>query len=225
MFGLMVRKTVVGGLMAALTLTAGAQSARRTRHESNANRKERIAKTIEDTYSHKWEVFGGGGYLRFRDGDTLRKSNEVNWEVAGNYYLNPATSIVADARGYFGHGNLNNNVYSVYNPLITEYTLMGGVQQRFYRKEKKALSAYVEGGMALGNFDGGSKGIPAANLGMWPTANKPVFSVGVNADYNFYPNLAFRFSPTFVGTTFGSSAGFQSNLGFNFGLVYRFGRQ
>ena len=225
MFGLMVRKTVVGGLMAAVTLMAGAQSARRTRHESNANRKERIAKTIEQTYSHKWEVFGGGGYLRFRTGETLRKSNEISWQAAGNYYLNPATSIVAEARGYFGHGQLNNNIYNVYNPLINEYMFMGGVQQRFRRREKTAISAYAVGGMAIGNFDGGSKAIPAALLGMWPSANKPVFSVGANWDYNFYPNVAFRVGPTYVGTLFGSPSGLQNNLGVNFGFVYRFGRQ
>jgi hypothetical protein len=59
----------------------------------------------------------------------------------------------------------------------------------------------------------------------------------VNLDYNFYPNLAFRLTPTFVGTTFvgttatgplatggTSTGGFQPNVGFNAGFVYRFGR-
>jgi hypothetical protein len=47
--------------------------------------------------------------------------------------------------------------------------------------------------------------------------------VGLNLDYNFYPNLAMRITPTFVGTTFGGSL--QSNGGVNIGLVYRFGRK
>ena len=56
---------------------------------------------------------------------------------------------------------------------------------------------------------------------------RPAFSAGVNADYNVYPNLAFRFSPTWVGTTFVGASGstLQSNFGFNVGVVYRFGHR
>ena len=71
---------------------------------------------------------------------------------------------------------------------------------------------------------------------MWATSNRPVISAGVSFDYNFYPNLALRVTPTYVGTFFrgnnlntdgslGSSNGsIQNNLGFNAGLVYRFGK-
>jgi hypothetical protein len=57
--------------------------------------------------------------------------------------------------------------------------------------------------------------------------------VGANFDYNFYPNLAFRVSPTYVGTFFrldptdtlhGPPGTIQNNFGFNIGLVYRFGK-
>ena len=33
------------------------------------DRKARIARTIEATYSHRYEVAGGGGYFRFQPGD------------------------------------------------------------------------------------------------------------------------------------------------------------
>jgi hypothetical protein len=80
------------------------------------------------------------------------------------------------------------------------------------------------GGTAIGKFDGDTKGIPATNLGLWPSTNaRPAFSIGANLDLNVYPNLAFRISPSYLGTTFGSSL--QNNFGFNMGLVYRFGRQ
>ncbi len=49
---------VVGLLGAAAT---EAQMTRRSKRESNANRQARIARTIEDTYTHRWEVAGGGG--------------------------------------------------------------------------------------------------------------------------------------------------------------------
>lgn len=201
---------------------AGAQMARRTRRESSANRKARIQKAVEETYTHRWELFGGGGYLRFRSGQYLQRNNEVTWAASGAYMLNPKLGIIADARGGFGNAKVGNNIYSVYNPLITEYTFMGGPTYRFYATQKNAASVQVMGGYSLGNFDGGSKAIPAPLLGMWPTSNRPVFSAGVSYDYNFYPNLAFRVTPTYVGTTFGSTL--QNNLGVNTGIVYRFGR-
>ncbi len=209
---------------------------RRTRRESNANRKARIERTIQDTYSHRYELFGGGGYLRFRSGEYLQRNNEVTWAASGTYFLNPKLGITGDARGGFGDAKVGNTIYNVANPLITEYTLMGGVTYRFYAKQKFAISGNALAGYALGNFDGGSKGVPAENLGMWATSNRPAFSVGANLDYNFYPNLAFRIGPTWVGTAFngqnltngvpnGTSNGtIQSNLGFNAGIIYRFGR-
>ena len=90
--------------------------------------------------------------------------------------------------------------------------------------------------IALGNFDGGSNGVPAVNLGMWATSNRPVFSVGASFDYNFYPNLAQRVTPTYVGTMFrgnnintngtlgAQNGSIQNNVGVNAGIVYRFGK-
>jgi hypothetical protein len=60
------------------------------------------------------------------------------------------------------------------------------------------------------------------NLGIWPSETRAVFSVGANLDYNFYPNLAFRVTPNYLGSTWGGKL--QNNIGVNVGLVYRFGR-
>jgi Protein of unknown function, DUF481 len=209
-------------IAALLGSTAHAQG-RRNRRESNANRKARIERTIQETYSHKYELFAGGGYLRFRSGQYLQKNNEVTWATSGTYYLNSKLGIVADVRGAYGNAKIGNTIYNIPNPLITEYTFMGGPSYRFYAKQKYAASAHVLAGYTLGNFDGGSKGIPATSLGMWPTSNRAAFSAGVNLDYNFYPNLAFRLTPTYVGTNFGSTI--QNNLGVNVGIVYRFGKR
>ena len=79
-----LRLVVMGlaaGLMAGALTTAEAQKTqiRRPRRETNASRQARIAKAIQDTYSHRYEVFGGGGYERFRPGEYLKKNNEVSW--------------------------------------------------------------------------------------------------------------------------------------------------
>lgn len=197
-------------------------------HETNATRLARIHQTIEDTYSHRYEIIGGGGYLRFRSGDYTKKNNEITWAAALNYYLNPKLAIVGDARGSFGYAHaLINNPYGVYKPQINEYTFMGGASYRFYAKEKVAVSAQALGGIGWGIFSGGSKQIPGPLLGLWSDGIRPAFSLGVSADYNVYPNLAVRITPTWVGTDFVGANGssLQSNLGFNAGIVYRFGRR
>jgi len=213
--------------LAAVVLVSGASAQtqkKRARRETNAARQARIDRTIAETYSHRYEVFGGGGYMRFRSGEFTKKNNEVTWAANGSYFLSPKVAIVADARGMFGNANATiNNVYGVYHPQINEYTFMGGGSYRFYKHEKTAVSVQALGGVAWGIFSGGSKAIPSTLLGIWPDGWKPAFSIGVSGDYNFYPNLAFRVTPTYVGTTFGGSL--QNNLGINAGIVYRFGKQ
>ena len=221
------------------TVTASAQSTRRQRRETNVNRQARINRTIQDTYTRKYEIFGGGGYLRFRSGEYLKKNSEITWATSGTYFLNPKLGITADVRGSYGNAKIP-NVFALngdFNPLINEYMFSGGATYRFYMKEKYAVSAVATGGVAIGNFNGGSKGVDSPTIGMWYSNNRPVFTAGVNFDYNFYPNLAFRFTPTLAGTTFqgttatgpfatggSSTGGFQPNLGINAGFVYRFGR-
>jgi hypothetical protein len=216
--------------VAALVLVCGAsaqkaaKAPKRARRETNAARQARIAHTVQETYSHRYEIFGGGGYMRFRSGDFTKKNNEVTWATNTSYFLTPKFAVVGDARGMFGNAHaLINNSFGVARPQINEYTFMGGGSYRFYAHEKLAASVQAVGGVGWGIFSGGSKGIPSTLLGIWPDGFKPAFSIGVSGDYNFYPNLAFRITPTYVGTTFGS--GIQNNLGINMGVVYRFGKQ
>ena len=225
MFGFSVKS--VAAVVTAIVIASGAtrveaQSAHRKRRESNANRKARIERTIQDTYSHRWEVGGGGGYLRFRSGEDLQRNNEVTWWVSGTYFLDQKLGILVDASGAYGNAKVGNTIYNIPNPQISQYPFMAGPNYRFYRKEKYAISVFGTAGAAIGKFDTGSKGIPAQNLGLWPSDTRAAFSVGANLDYNFYPNLAARVTPIYLGTTFGGTV--QNNLGVNIGLVYRFGR-
>ena len=197
------------------------------RRETNANRQARIARTIQETYTHRWEFGGGGGFLRFRSGQTLQKNSEINFWFDGTYYLNERLGITGEIRGAYGNAKLYNtaSTYGVtYNPNISQYPYLGGATYRLYRKERYAVSGFALGGAAIGKFDSDTKGVSAPTLGMWPSTNaRPAFSLGANADINFYPNLAFRIAPNYTGTTFGGTL--QNNFGFNMGLVYRFGQQ
>ena len=199
--------------------------ARRPRRESNANRKLRIAREIKDTYTHRWEVGGGGGFLRFRSGPSLQRNSEIAFWTNTTYFLNPKFGITGELRGGFGNAKVGNNTFGInYSPQISEYPFMGGVTYRFRGTEKTAISGFALGGVAIGKFDGDTKKIPGPQLGLWPSsAARPVFSIGANFDYNLYPNIAFRIAPSYLGTTFGSTL--QNNGGFEMGVLYRFGRQ
>ena len=192
----------------------------------NSNRRARIARNIQDAYSHKWEVAGGGGYLRFRTGQYLQKSNEGSFFASATRMLSPRLGIVADVRGSYGSGKIPNTfaLNAVYRPNISQYNFTGGAQYRLIAVEKYTVSVVGTGGVTLSKFGGDTKGLPSQDLGLWKDSNaNPTFTAGVNLDYNIYNNLAFRVQPTYVLTTFGSTV--QNNLGVNAGVVYRFGRQ
>ena len=93
MFGFRLSVKQVAGVLLAVSMASGAvaaqaQTPRRSRRESSANRKARIARMIAETYSHRYEVAGGGGFLRFQSGAPQRNS-EVTFFMTGTYFLNP----------------------------------------------------------------------------------------------------------------------------------------
>ncbi len=150
--------------------------------------------------------------------------------MSSTYYLDPKLGIEADVLGSYGHAKVGNTFANINNPQISQYDFMAGPSYRFYAKQKFAMSGHVLGGMTLGNFDGGTKGFPASYVGLWTSGLRPVFSAGVNFDYNIYPNLGFRITPRYMGSLFasdvpgGQGTYLQNNKGINFQMLYRFGR-
>jgi Outer membrane protein beta-barrel domain len=212
-------------LLAALAVCANPAHAQAPRRrETSEMRKIRIQKQLAETYTHRWEAEGGGGFLRFRSGELLQKNSEIAFFGGATYFFNPKLGITGEVRGAYGNAKVGNNPYITFNPQISEYPFLAGPTYRLRTTVKTSIAAFALGGVAMGKFDGGSKGFTAPQLGMWPdTLARPAFSVGANFDYNLYPNLAFRVAPTYTGTTFGGTL--QSNFGFNAGLVVRFGHQ
>jgi hypothetical protein len=225
MFGFRLSVKCAAAALAAVFVASGAtplQAQFSRRRETNANRRARIERTMQDTYSHQWEVGGGGGYLRFRSGELLQKNNEVTFWMSGTRFMTQKFGITGDVRGAYGNAKVGNTIFNIQNPQISQYTFMAGPLYRFYTREKTAASVFATAGAGIGKFDSGTKSIPAEQLGLWPSETRAVFSVGVNLDYNFYPNLAVRITPTYLGSTWGGTI--QNNIGVNMGVVYRFGR-
>ena len=211
-------------LFATLLVAFSGSAQTHGRRESNANRRARIAKQIQETYTHRWEVGGGGGFLRFRSGEHLQKNSEISFWMNTTYYLNQKLGLTGELRGSYGNAKVGNTIYNIPDPQISEYPFLVGPTYRARLKEHYSVSVFALGGTAIGKFDSGSKGIPATLLGMWPsTSARPAFSLGANVDLNLFPNLAFRIAPSYLGTTFGGSL--QNNAGFDMGVIYRFGRQ
>jgi hypothetical protein len=204
-----------------------AQSTRRPRRESNVSRKARIERTIAATYSHRFEVAGGGGYERFRSGQYQQQDNQVTFWTSTLYALNPKLGIAGEVRGAYGNAKLTNVLPSGntlnFRPQISEYNFMAGPSYRFIRQEKYSLSGFVEGGVGLGKFDGDSKGLTAANIGVWTGNYSASYAAGLHFDYNLSQTVAVRLTPTYLGTMYGG--GTQNSKGLNIGVVYRFGRQ
>jgi hypothetical protein len=198
-----------------------AQEAQARVHARREQRKQRI---VQDTYSHKFEVYGGGGYTRFRPGPSLQHINESAWNGGFTDYLWGRLGLTADLRGYYGIAFIPPNPYNIFKPSISQYTFMVGPQYRFVRREHWAIGGQVLVGAAKGNFFANSAELPGTLIGLWPKGTDVSFSAAVPIDYNISPGLAFRIQPGYWLTTFGSTAQVK-NLGWNAGLVYRFGRQ
>ncbi len=212
-----------------LAVSSGqAQTTRRATRETNANRKARTARQIAETYTHRWEVGGGGGYLRFRSGQNTQKNSEIDFWLNTSYYFNRKLGITGELRGNYGNAKPLEGVSNADNvvayPQISEYPFMAGPTYRVLLHQRYGIGLFALGGTAIGKFDGDTHNFPSTLFGFWPSTNaRPAFSVGANFDVNLFPNLAFRIAPNYMGTTFGGDL--QNNLGVNLGLVYRFGRQ
>jgi hypothetical protein len=190
-----------------------------------ARRERRLQKIIEDTYSHKYEVYGGGGYLRFRPGPYLQHINESAWNAGFTDYLWGRLGLAGDLRGYYGTAYVgNNNDLFIFKPSITEYTFLGGPQYRVIRKARWAVSAQGLAGAAKGIFNANSAQLPGPYVGLWPSGTKFAAGAAVPVDYNLSPGLAVRLSPNYLLTTFGGDTQIKG-LGFTAGVVIRFGRQ
>jgi hypothetical protein len=188
-----------------------------------ARRRLRIRQIIQDTYSHQYETYFGGGYLRFRPGSSLQKNSEAGWNVGITDYLAGKLGVTADFRGYYGTTYTNVNPYQVFSPSISQYTFMAGPQARFFEGQHWAWSGFVLAGVGHGNFGTGTGGLPPTLIGLYPDGDSFNMTAGASVDYNLGPGLALRLTPNYLMSRYGGDT--QNNLGFNAGIVYRFGRQ
>lgn len=202
------------------------QVLREAQRRVKARRERRVRQIIADTYSHKYEVYFGGGYLRFRPGHSLQKNSEGGWNAGLTDYLRGKLGVTADFRGYYGTAFTNSPggfEYQQFAPSISQYTFMAGPQYRFFEGQHWGWDAYVLAGVGHGNFGTGTGGLPENLIGLYSDSNALNVSPGATVVYNLGPGLAFRLSSTYLMSRYGGDT--QNNLGFELGMLYRFGRQ
>jgi hypothetical protein len=196
---------------------------RQAQERVKARRKLRVQQIIQDTYTHKYEVYGGGGYLRFRPGPYLQHLNEAAWNAGFTDYFKGKIGITADFRGYYGTAWTYINQYQVFNPSISQYTFLFGPQARLVMHQHWAVSANALVGVDHGNFSTNTGGLPGTLIGLYPDGGAFALQIGAPIDYNLGPTFAIRLTPNYLMSRFGSQT--QNNLGWNAGVVWRFGRQ
>jgi hypothetical protein len=189
-----------------------------------ARRDQRKQRVVQDTYSHKFEVYGGGGYTRFRPGGSLQHINESAWNAGFTDYLRGKLGVTVDLRGYYGTAFITPNPFNIFKPSISQYSFMAGPQYRLVAREHWAIGAQVLAGASRGNFAANEALLPGTLVGLWQSGTDFSLGAGVPVDYNLSPALAVRLQPTYWFTTFGSTSQVK-NIGFTSGIVYRFGRQ
>ena len=167
--------------------------------------------------------------LRFRSGDYTRRNNEISWATALNYYLNRKLAIVGDARGSFGDAHAHHQLQLSASTSLRSTSTPSWVAQLplLCKGKDRRTACRVSAVLAGASSPAAAKMFPVLFSASGVTACVPPFQRVSTLDYNLYPNLAIRFSPTWVGTNFVGANGstIQSNIGFNMGVVYRFGRQ
>jgi hypothetical protein len=188
-----------------------------------ARREQRRATAIHDAYSQRFEAFTGMGYMRFIPGPSKQRVTMYAWETGLTRYYNERLGVTVDGRGYYGTAYVGLNPYGLTRPAISEYNAMIGPTYRFYLQPKYSISGRAMGGFAHGNFSSDTNGYGGTALGLYPDGNTYAFNASISAEYNLSPKVAFRLSPEYMLTGFGSTT--QASRGFTGSIVYRIGHE
>ena len=206
--------------------------AREAQARVRARREQRTQAAIQDTYSHKYDLYFGYVFSRVRPGHDLQHVNEYGWNVGVTRYLNQKLGVTADLRGQYVNaytGFVRSQIPSggtlqgAFKPFISNYSVMAGPQYYVKQRKNYAISGQVLAGVTYNIFNATSAGLSGTYVGLYPNATRFTAAAIVPVDTNLGPGLAFRIAPTYQLTTWGGDV--QHNLGFTIALNYRFGWQ
>lgn len=186
-----------------------------------ARREQQTLQIIASTYNYKYELFLGGGYLRFRPGPVLQHNQEAAWNIGLTDYLGSSSwGITGEVRGYYGVAFTNTHaINQAYEPSISQYVYLGGPTYRFFRGQHWGWTAQVLGGVGQGKFSINTNGLPPNLVGLYKDQWSPYLDIGASVDYNLSPGFAIRLTPNYLMSHYGGQI--QNNKGWQIDLVYR----
>jgi hypothetical protein len=187
-----------------------------------ARREQRRAAAIREVYDHLYDGYVGAGFVRTHAGPP-QKVNMYDWNGGFTRYFGERLGVTLDGRGYYGTAFTGYTPEGIFNPAISEYSVLMGPSYRFYIQPRYSISGRVMAGYAQGNFSGDTNGDGGPALGLYKDGATYAASASVFAEYNVSPGLGVRLAPEYFLTGFGSTQ--QNSLGFTAGLVYRVGKQ
>ncbi|HEX7730464.1 MAG TPA: hypothetical protein VF392_15655 [Terracidiphilus sp.] len=188
-----------------------------------ARRAQRRAQTIRDTYGNLYEVFVGGGYLRFSPGETLQRVTFYSWDTAVTRYFNDKLGVAGEVRGYYGTPFVGVNTTGITRPAISTYDFLVGPTYRIIANPKYSIAGHAGAGFAIGNFSGDTNGFGTQILGLYPDGNTYAINGQIIGETNLTPKFSLRLAGDYLANGFGSKM--QNSVGFTYGFVYRFGKR
>ena len=227
MFGFSSVKSVaavlIGRRVASAATSLEAQSAHRTRRESNANRKARIERTIQDTYSHGGRSVAAAAICVSAPAKTCSRNNEVTWWLSGTYYLNPEVGNPRlSAGGAYGNAKVGNTIYNIQNPQISQYTFMAGPTYRVYAEGEVRCQHLRNRRRRHRQVRQRIEGHPGPEPRHVAVRDARGLLSRSERGLQLLPEPGRACYPPYLGSTWGGTI--QNNLGVNVGLIYRFGR-
>jgi hypothetical protein len=163
-----------------------------------------------------------------RPGHDLQHANESGWNAGWTRLFSPKLGVSVDLRGYYKSVYVGNNPYAIFQPFISNYSVMAGPQYYVRQRKSYAISGQVLAGITHNLFDATSAGQPGYLVGLYDNGTRFTAAAVVPVDINLGPGLAVRIAPDYNLTTWADhtrGTDIQQNLGFMAGLNYRFGRQ
>lgn len=220
-FSMKAVKGLAGAAMA-FCLMAGASQIQAQDAQTNAPATGKLSAAPPVTYANKWELYGGLLFQNDQAGQNLPKRiNLGGVEVLGTYWITQKWGIGGDFRGLAGTTPVFPNPYTT-RPLVVMYEGMGGVEYRWLKSQRAALSLHAFGGAVNGKFD--YTPLPVGeNVGLYTNRTSPMGVLGTSFDLNRSRHLAIRLSPDLVVEHFGTET--REFFAISGGVVYRIGKK
>ena len=202
--------------------------AREAQERVRVRREQRTQAVIQDTYSHKYDIYFGYAYLHMRPGHDLQHANENGVNIGLTRYFNQKWGLTVDFRGFYksvytgmvrsaipegcegtadircpdtSHNQLFGYTQGGFQPFISNYSVMAGGQYSVRRRKNYAVGFQALAGVTYNLFNSTSAGTPGYYVGLYNNGTRFTAAATMPVDINLGPGLSVRIAPDYNLTT------------------------